>query len=96
LREVTSKPVQLKRTKPPVVNNDFRVRADAKLNAYRIERRQGTQWHTLASFSIALANCMPPEQKAAEPPPVEAEPEPAAPTVSPVKRTPPSLKKKPD
>jgi hypothetical protein len=96
LREVTSKPVQLKRSKPPVVNSDFRVRADAKLNAYRIERRQGTQWQTLASFSIALANCMPPEQKAIEPPPAEPEPAPAAPATPPAKRTaPPSLKKKP-
>jgi hypothetical protein len=40
---------------------------------------------------------MPPEQKAVEPPPVEAEKpeEPTPPPTAPVKRTAPSLKKKP-
>jgi hypothetical protein len=95
LREVTSKPIQPKRNKPLVVNADFRVRADARLNAYRLERRQGTQWQTLASFSISLPACMPPEAKPAEPPPIEPEKPEEPPPPSPVKRTPPSLKKKP-
>jgi hypothetical protein len=98
LREVNSKPIQPKRTKAVVPNGDYRLRADAKLNAYRLEKRQGAQWQTLASFAIGLAGCMPPEPKPLEPP-VEVQPEepaaPAVPTVPAPKRTPPSLKKKP-
>ena len=102
LREVNSKPVQPKRAKLPAPNTDFRLRADAKLNAYRLERRQGAQWQTLASFSIGLAPCMPPKppEPVAPPPEVVPEPEPAAAVpVAPVtpgaKRVPPTLKKKP-
>jgi hypothetical protein len=97
LREVMSKPIQPKRARPPVVNGDFRLRADAKLNAYRLERRQGTQWQTLTSFAITLAPCMPPEPKVVEPPPaVEPPKAEEPPPPPPVKRTaPPSLKKKP-
>ncbi len=99
LREVNSKPIVPKRTKPaPVPNGDFRVRADAKANAYRVERRQGAAWQTVSMFAIGLAPCMPPEPKAAEPPPPPpSEPEPAAAPapVAPAKRAPPSLKKKP-
>ncbi len=99
LREVNSKPIQPKRAKLPVPNTDFRLRADAKLNAYRLERRQGAQWQTLASFLIALAPCMPPKP----PEPVialaevqaEAVPVPAPAAVPGAKRLPPTLKKKP-
>lgn len=97
LREVNSKLTVPKRSKVPVPNTDFRLRADAKLNAYRLERRQGAQWQTLASFAIGLAPCMPPEPKPAEAPPPEPEAE-EAPKVAPSVPAPkarPSLKKKP-
>ncbi len=98
LREVNSKLTVPKRAKVPVVNTDFRLRADAKLNAYRLERRQGAQWQTLASFAIGLAACMPPEQKPVEPPAVvevpEAEETPK-PGLPPAPKARPSLKKKP-
>ena len=95
LREVNSKLIPPKRAKLPVPNTDFRLRADARLNAYRLERRQGAQWQTLASFSLSLAPCMPPEPKevAPPPPPPEAPPEAEKPTVP--TRSIPSLKKKP-
>ena len=94
LREVNSKLIPPKRAKLPIPNTDFRLRADARLNAYRLERRQGAQWQTLASFSLSLAPCMPPEPKELAPPPapeapIEAE-KPTGPT-----RSIPSLKKKP-
>lgn len=96
LREVNSKLIQPKRAKLPVPNGDFRLRADSRLNAYRLERRQGAQWQTLASFSIGLAPCMPLEAKPvapeAQPAEVEKPLPPAAPTGP---RRPPSLKKKP-
>ncbi len=95
LREVNSKLIPPKRAKLPIPNTDFRLRADARLNAYRLERRQGAQWQTLASFSLSMAPCMPPEPKelAPPPPPPEAPPEAEKPTVP--TRSPPSLKKKP-
>ena len=95
LREVNSKLIPPKRAKLPIPNTDFRLRADARLNAYRLERRQGAQWQTLASFSLSLAPCMPPEPKevAPPPPPPEAPPEAEKPTVP--TRSIPSLKKKP-
>ncbi|MBY0503365.1 MAG: hypothetical protein K2X03_05640 [Bryobacteraceae bacterium] len=93
LREVNSKPIQPKRAKVPVPNTDYRLRADAKLNAYRLERRQGAQWQSLAAFSINLAACMPPKPPEPTPPPVVEEAPPPAPVPSPAK--PPSLKKKP-
>ena len=101
LREVNSKPITPKRAKLPVPNTDFRLRADAKLNAYRLERRQGAQWQTLASFAISLAPCMPPEPKPVVAPPVEVQPEEtappprASPPATAPKRLPPTLKKKP-
>ncbi len=103
LREVNSKPIQPKRAKLPVPNGDFRLRADGKLNAYRLERRQGAQWQTLAAFALNLSPCMPPKppEPAAPPPEATPEPEPAqapatpAPAPARAKRLPPSLKKKP-
>ena len=92
LREVNSKLIPPKRAKLPIPNTDFRLRADPRLNAYRLERRQGAQWQTLASFSLSLAPCMPPEPKELVPPPPEASPEAEKPTV-PTRS--PSLKKKP-
>ena len=95
LREVNSKLIPPKRAKLPVPNTDFRLRADARLNAYRLERRQGAQWQTLASFSLSLAPCMPPEPKP-EPKEELAPPPPEAPPQEPTTpRSPPSLKKKP-
>ena len=101
LREVNSKPIQPKRAKLPAPNGDFRLRADAKLNAYRLERRQGAQWQTLASFALNLSPCMPPKPPEPVAPPPEASPErePTPPSAVPAtpgaKRLPPSLKKKP-
>ena len=94
LREVNSKLIPPKRAKLPIPNTDFRLRADARLNAYRLERRQGAQWQTLASFSLSLAPCMPPEPKELAPPPApETPPETEKPTVP--TRSPPTPKKKP-
>ena len=94
LREVNSKLTPPKRAKLPIPNTDFRLRADARLNAYRLERRQGAQWQTLASFSLSLAPCMPPEPKELAPPPApETPPETEKPTVP--TRSPPTPKKKP-
>jgi len=87
IREVSKTLMKPKRPLPG--NGDWRLRADAASKAYRVERRTGAAWQTVASFLVRLPGCMPAEAPpVAEPPP----PEPEAP-VKPV--GPPSLKKKP-
>ena len=61
LREVNDKPLRLKRVAVP--NADWRIRADGPAKCFRVERRQGEKWVTLASFLVPLAPCKPPEQK---------------------------------
>lgn len=74
----------------------LRIRADAPSKTFRIERQEGAQWRSLASFAVALGECKPQAPAVAEeedPPP---EP-PAAPvpSSSPAKaKAPPSLNKK--
>lgn len=90
LREVSSKMIAPKRPRIAPVS-DYRLRADAKLKAYRVEKRDGARWNTLASFLIQLPDCKVVPPPVVEPPPPEPEPaavKPAAP------KTPPTLKKK--
>ena len=85
IREVSRTFIKPKRPVPG--NGDWRLRADAASKAYRIEKRTGAAWQTVASFLIRLPACMPPEVKpAVEPPP----PEPATPELS---TAPPAAKK---
>jgi hypothetical protein len=94
LRQVSGKPLPMKRTK--TVNPDWRLRADAATKAYRIEKRDGTRWQAVSSFLVAAGECRPKEPQAEpEPPPEPAVVEPAKPafpTVPGTKKA-PSLKK---
>ena len=47
----------LKRSATPAPN--WRVRADASTRSYRIERRQGDKWISVAAFSVRLPICKP-------------------------------------
>jgi hypothetical protein len=94
LRQVDSKPLNVKRAAPPP--SDWRLRADAATKAYRVERRQADKWGTVASFLIDAGECKTPETILADPPPVPeetpAEPSPATPPPKrPAKR--PTLRK---
>jgi hypothetical protein len=71
----------------------LRIRADAASKTYRIERQEGNQWQSLASFAVSLGQCQPapPEVKEVAPPSeVETQPVQTPKPVSP----PPSLKGK--
>jgi hypothetical protein len=57
IREESNKPLQLSRTAAPPPN--LRIRADGATHAFRIERRQGERWSTLASFAVRLPACKP-------------------------------------
>lgn len=67
LREVSPRPVKLKRPRTP--NADLRLRADSPTKSFRIERRNGARWETVSSFLIKAGECKPAELKFAEPPP---------------------------
>ena len=88
LRQVGQKVPALKRTRPP--NADWRLRADGTIKAYRVEKRQGERWQTVASFLINAAECKPQERVLTEPPQ-----EPTAPAVEELRLGPPGQKKPP-
>jgi photosystem II stability/assembly factor-like uncharacterized protein len=57
IREQSDQPLPLKRAAAPAAN--WRVRADAGTRSYRIERRQGDRWISVAAFSVRLPVCKP-------------------------------------
>jgi hypothetical protein len=57
IKEQSKKPLQLKRGATPAPN--WRARADAATRSYRIERRQGDKWNSVAAFSVRLPVCRP-------------------------------------
>lgn len=91
LREVSSRTLRPKRlmvARPP---SDWRLRADAAIKSYRLERQTAGRWQTVASFQIRTAECVPPVPP---PPPPAEQTEPPEPVKPAVPATPPSLKKK--
>ena len=69
LRQVSPKPIALKRPRQP--NPDWRIRADARSRSFVIERRSGEKWQNLSAFLVKVGECKPEEFKLAEPPPTE-------------------------
>jgi hypothetical protein len=93
LREVNDKPLKLKHVFIP--NTDWRVHADAASKSFRIEKRQGEKWSSLASFLVSIAACKPAEPPQAQTPaPETGAPAPESAPTPPPKRNPPTLKKK--
>jgi hypothetical protein len=72
IRQVDSKPIPTK--KPPEAEQAWRLRADGRIKAYRIERRSDRKWDTVASFLVSAGECKP-----QPPPPVEPAPPPVQP-----------------
>jgi hypothetical protein len=74
LRETSPAPIPLKRGAP--VPAEFRLRADSKLKAYLLERRQGARWNVVTGFSVHAGDCRPdpppppPDPPAPPPPPL--------------------------
>jgi hypothetical protein len=92
LRQVSPRPIALRR--PRVPNPDWRVRADGPSQSYRVERKSGERWQTVAAFLVKVGECKPAEIKLEPPPePEEPKPEEAKPS-APRQGSPPSLKKK--
>jgi hypothetical protein len=58
LRQSSERFSELMRDK---LNPDWRVRADAASKSYRVERRAGEGWRSIAAFSVSIGVCKPPE-----------------------------------
>jgi photosystem II stability/assembly factor-like uncharacterized protein len=58
IKESSSKPLRLKRPPPPPPA-DWRVRADARTQAFHIERKTGERWNSVAAFAVKLPACKP-------------------------------------
>jgi hypothetical protein len=89
LRQVSNKAIPWKYPKEPT--GEWRLRADAATKSYKVERRQGERWQSVASFLVSAGECKP-EEKPNEPPPTAEEPAPKTPEAP---RKTPTLKKKP-
>src|SRR5262245_16287046 len=75
IKESSSKPLRLRRP-PPAPSPDWRIRTDAKTQAFHIEHRTAPdRWNSLAAFSVRVPACKPP----APPPAVEEPKEPPVP-----------------
>lgn len=59
IKQESAKPIGVKMPSPPPA--DWRVRVDAPSKAYRIEKRQGTRWSSVAAFLVKLDGCKPPK-----------------------------------
>lgn len=69
VREASDQPIRIKRMPLETENADWRLRPDAATKSNRIEKRQGGRWAPIASFSVDLVPCRPPQAKEPEPPP---------------------------
>lgn len=85
IKQVDSKPIPFPGGDRAAVK-PLRIRADAGSKSFRVEKQDGRQWHTLASFTVAVGQCKPEAPELKEPPP-----EPETPVEPP--RSPPSLSK---
>jgi len=87
LKQASAHPVGRAGTFPEPRQTGWRLRADAGAAAYRLERREGELWQTVASFLIAAGEC----KTVNEQPQPEPEPQPpAAPPVFQIPSRPPS------
>jgi hypothetical protein len=57
IQEAGNKPLKLKQTDTP--SADWRLQVDSSTQSYRLERRQGTRWNTVAAFAVKIGACRP-------------------------------------
>ena len=66
VRESSDKPIRIK-SMPPAGVSGWRVRADARSKSFRVEKRSGESWQSIAAFLISAGSCKP-AAALAEPP----------------------------
>ncbi|MBI4903965.1 MAG: exo-alpha-sialidase [Acidobacteria bacterium] len=92
LREVSPKPLKLKRPKAP--SAEWRIRPDAATKSFRVEQRAGARWNNIAGFAVNVGACQPAATTLVEPPPTPEEDKGVFKIESMNPKAPPSLKKK--
>lgn len=95
LRQVSPKPIVLKKARP--VSNLLRIQADARTKSFRLEKREAQRWTPLASFLVKVGECKSSDELREPPPPTEeAKPDSGTFVIPSEKgpRRPPTLKKK--
>jgi hypothetical protein len=76
IKESSTKPLRLRRPPPPP-SSDWRVRADARTQAFHLEHRAAPdRWSSLAAFAIKVPPCKPPPPSVVEEPPATPVPPP--------------------
>ncbi len=77
IRRTSEQPITLPRADPDAGSFGWRVRADARLKSFVIERRHGEKWMAVASFLVEIGTCRPVPHVVPPPePPAEAAPAP--------------------
>jgi hypothetical protein len=71
LRQTNERLIELMSAIP---KGDWRLRADASSKSYRVERRAGNGWHSVAAFSVSIGACKPAEVPVPTAPPIEGVP----------------------
>src|SRR5262249_3119876 len=76
IKESSIKPLRLRRP-PPAPSPDWRVRADARTQAFHLEHRTAPdRWNSLAAFTVKVPACKPPIPPPLEEPPATPVPPP--------------------
>jgi photosystem II stability/assembly factor-like uncharacterized protein len=70
IREVSSKPIRVRRTPGAEPDRDWRLRVGGEANAWQVQHLEGVEWLTVAQFQVEVAHCVPVVEELAE-----AEPE---------------------
>lgn len=73
IRETSSQPIKIS-AMPRVTDETWRIRADAAIKAFRIEKRGEANWNAVSSFLPRIAACKPEPREERTPPPETAEP----------------------
>ncbi len=81
IRQMSSDPIKLRSAPPLDDGGGWRIRADSATKSFRIEKRDGESWKSIASFLLRLADCKPEPRTEAPPPPTTSSD--AAPGVGP-------------
>lgn len=90
-------PIALEAPTPDQRHTDWRVRADAETNSFRVESRDADAWRTIAAFPIQPGECGPADTPPApsEPPEIDEPENTPAPTTPERPAARPTLRKKP-
>ncbi len=68
IRQTSSDPIKIRSAPPVDDGGGWRIRADAGSKSFRVEKRDGERWKSVAGFLLRLADCKPEPRPEAPPP----------------------------